>query len=411
MRPSRQLLVCFIGGAISIVILRALIPSLWGAIVAALLAGGVILWLGMHYWKLKRDVNRAGDDLYYLGLLFTLVSLIYALVRLFIIDTAGDLEQRTNELIGNFGIALFSTVAGILGRILMQSMADGRDAEPPPTPSPDEVLAAHGKALEELRLQIRRATDAFRHFTRVTTEQAAENKLFVRDEVERSIERMTEAAGAALQDTQAAWQQSIEDIRAANLEMAGQLNQELTSATKHSTTAWRDLTQRAEAASSTTRRSLDDLVKEMSGMLETMAALNQALAPLPTNLASATDNIRGLGGTAVAAAKELESRATDIANGYDTLTKGVQQHQEKSLQLYETALQSTKTKHDELANELNVFIGAIQRLTAEGASQSKRSPHNGKMARRMAGAPPPQSSIRRLLPSRKSKRSAPASRR
>ena len=126
MRHWERLFVCFAVGAAAIVLLRLLFPSNTGAFLAATAACGVIFFLGWSYWREgAHESSRAGDDLYYLGLLFTLVSLMYALIALFILSPGGDIDERTNTLIGNFGIALISTVFGILGRILLQGQAAG----------------------------------------------------------------------------------------------------------------------------------------------------------------------------------------------------------------------------------------------------------------------------------------------
>ena len=69
----------------------------------------------------ENEHSRLGDEVYYLGLLYTLTSLCAALVTLFLLDEwsrifGGEvkltLEQRTDEMIGSFGIALLTTIAG-----------------------------------------------------------------------------------------------------------------------------------------------------------------------------------------------------------------------------------------------------------------------------------------------------------
>lgn len=119
------MLAAFVAGVVCILGMRLVGSTLFGAFGAtwgpALAAIVVVLGLGLYYhWNLDAGQRgRGGDDLYYLGLLLTLVSLIYTLVASFGLD-AGVVADRIEELIGGFGIALVSTVAGILGRILMQ---------------------------------------------------------------------------------------------------------------------------------------------------------------------------------------------------------------------------------------------------------------------------------------------------
>ena len=142
-------LVAFALGTAAIVLCRHLLPDLllnwdvnpnWAVWISTLVAVVAIVVLGVHYHRRRRagDMSRSGDDLYYLGLLFTLVSLTYALVVLFLIDEAdADLADRTYELIGSFGIALLSTVAGILGRIILQGTENEEQQFSGGEPGPD----------------------------------------------------------------------------------------------------------------------------------------------------------------------------------------------------------------------------------------------------------------------------------
>lgn len=120
----------FVIGAGAIVLCRLMTPTnpRLGALLAAAAAVVVVVLLGWYSCRTRgrgEEISRSGDDLYYLGLLFTLVSLIHALIALFILnDGTTDLTERTYHLIGSFGIALFSTVAGILGRVILHSMQD-----------------------------------------------------------------------------------------------------------------------------------------------------------------------------------------------------------------------------------------------------------------------------------------------
>ena len=96
-------------------------PILGGMLAAGL--GIVLMW----WYKRKEQQDRReeewprlGDEVYYLGLLFTLTSLCVALVALFLLDRGGDLARRTDEMIGSFGIALLTTMAGIVLRTVLQ---------------------------------------------------------------------------------------------------------------------------------------------------------------------------------------------------------------------------------------------------------------------------------------------------
>jgi hypothetical protein len=67
-------------------------------------------YLAMRENKVRAD--RMGDNCYYLGLVYTLASLIATLIQ---IDQGADIQR----LLGNFGVALVSTAAGIIGRLIL----------------------------------------------------------------------------------------------------------------------------------------------------------------------------------------------------------------------------------------------------------------------------------------------------
>lgn len=121
-------------GAVSSVLVRSLLGD--SSLVSMLAIGICLACLGVYYRKVSGAGMHGPDNCYYMGLLFTLVSLIYSLIDLFLLNVGGDVAERTNNLIGSFGIALFSTFAGILCRILLlqKSVAKAQedaDAQPP----------------------------------------------------------------------------------------------------------------------------------------------------------------------------------------------------------------------------------------------------------------------------------------
>ncbi len=109
----------------------------------ALLAGGICIWIfkqasdggwlpaiasaiivtALSIYYISNDEGtpeEKSDNVYYLGLLYTLISLIWTLIELFGTEKSGALApEDLHLLLENFGIALTSTVAGIFGRIMV----------------------------------------------------------------------------------------------------------------------------------------------------------------------------------------------------------------------------------------------------------------------------------------------------
>lgn len=117
-RIDRSLFLLFAGLGIAIVAVMKLgygIYTLWSAVppVAMLV---LYAWVvhGQPYFRLHPD--RLGDNCYYMGFIFTLASLAFALMQLETQDGSAR-ASLLDSLIGNFGIALFSTIAGIALRV------------------------------------------------------------------------------------------------------------------------------------------------------------------------------------------------------------------------------------------------------------------------------------------------------
>jgi archaellum component FlaC len=110
-------------------------------------------------FRLRDD--QAGDNLYYMGFLFTLTSLA---VSLYQFSAAGSAEQ----IVQNFGIAIASTIAGITLRILFNQMR--RD--------PVEVEATARLELAEASRRVKRELEGttleFNYFRRMTQQSIAD---------------------------------------------------------------------------------------------------------------------------------------------------------------------------------------------------------------------------------------------
>ena len=129
---------------------------------------GYALLLWARLFRLRDD--QAGDNLYYMGFLFTLTSLAVSLYQFSASDSAEQIVQ-------NFGIAIASTIAGITLRILFNQMR--RD--------PLEVEATARLELAEASRRVKRELESaileFGYFRRMTQQSIGE----ALDEVQSSI--------------------------------------------------------------------------------------------------------------------------------------------------------------------------------------------------------------------------------
>ena len=94
-----------------------------GTAVALMLGYGLIAYR-MPQVQLRLD--RLGDYFYYLGFIFTLESMSAALIQL------GENANNIEAVLGSFGIALFTTIVGVAGRVMfvqLRSEIDEVEAE------------------------------------------------------------------------------------------------------------------------------------------------------------------------------------------------------------------------------------------------------------------------------------------
>src|SRR5438552_3145827 len=90
------------------------LPAVYVTLVPVGIMVAYALLLGLARLFRLRD-DQSGDNLYYMGFLFTLTSLA---VSLYQFSEAGSAEQ----IVQNFGIAIASTIAGIALRIFFNQM-------------------------------------------------------------------------------------------------------------------------------------------------------------------------------------------------------------------------------------------------------------------------------------------------
>src|SRR5688572_15578865 len=83
--------------------------------------------------RLRVRLDQAGDNAYYLGLLFTLISMavtLYEFRGTALGEAGAPARSGVEQIIANFGVALASTIAGIFLRVLLHQMrVDPADVE------------------------------------------------------------------------------------------------------------------------------------------------------------------------------------------------------------------------------------------------------------------------------------------
>ena len=389
---KKPLLWAFLAGTALIVGIRLVFPSLGGAIVAAVAAVAIVSWLGIHYAMGKvKQRGRAGDDLYYLGLLLTLVSLIYALVSLFILPDVGDVQVRVDALIGNFGIALFSTVAGILGRILLQdSSGEGFETTNGKvrqhTPLTEEMRESVANMMQ-LRRDLREAADAFAHFTRVTLSHADHIKSHTQQLLEDFNQHMATVAKRGLDDTAAAWHRVGDAMRTDGESLLRRIEDAVSSAAEGTEQAWRGLAGQAESASVAAHRRLDADAEEMGQMLLRLGTANGSLEALANALDGAQSHVSTLAEMASSTAASLDASATETLAAQRVLVEGAKASQAAALESFETAAAAlTDAVGKQVAEQTLAWQRAVGEFDAAGRAHREQGEQAVAVTQRTIGA-------------------------
>lgn len=166
---------------------------------AVLIAILVIFLYGFYIYFTKDraslTVDRASDNAYYLGLLFTLFSLAYSLVKL--VGFNVDDENSIGNVIGllpDFGLALASTIAGILVRVLLQLIRnDPLDVE-------NEAREKLGDTMTSLRSSVSEIVNNLTALSDATKISLGELNVTVTQALQQSAEKNTEAVKSVTDD-------------------------------------------------------------------------------------------------------------------------------------------------------------------------------------------------------------------
>jgi chromosome segregation ATPase len=140
--------------------------------------------------RVRLRLDQAGDNLYYLGFTYTLCSLAITLYRFHATEGAVD------YIVSNFGIALATTIVGVVFRVWLHQMRDD------PLELEREVRSELTEAVGRLRAEIDFAVREFNHFNR-TLQQSAQEAIEAQGNValealEKSTKQYADVAARAV---------------------------------------------------------------------------------------------------------------------------------------------------------------------------------------------------------------------
>ena len=232
---------------------------------------GYACLLAARPFRLRDD--QSGDNLYYMGFLFTLTSLA---VSLYQFSAAGSAEQ----IVQNFGIAIASTIAGITMRIFFNQMR--RD--------PIEVEASARLELAEASRRVKRELEStileFGYFRRMTQQSVSDAV----DEAKESIGSAREKLAGEIEKFVLTQGQPFEDASKRSSETLDSMNERTVQILEVSRHLVREGEELAKSTASVVK-AIDSLLAELGSLRPPGIAAEDKLAPLIESLTQAVDKL------------------------------------------------------------------------------------------------------------------------
>ena len=337
-------------GAAFIIVAKSIsVSTLWATLVPLLLISSyaVLMWFA-RYLRLRDD--QAGDNLYYLGFLYTLTSLG---VSLWQFSTSGGPEA----VVTNFGVAVSSTILGVALRVMFGQMRQ----------DPIEVERTARLELADAARRVRHELDEtvfeLSSFRRATQQSIAAGVL----ETKKQIELISSTIVGALEDLPKRSAAPFEGASKQAGEAFAKLSDALrTALEQNAATIERETSQLASTTSEVRGaiKAVQDQLKGMQtpdGIIEiklqpTIRSMTKALKDLSERLGAQVERFQSAVNAATVATQEASASAKAASDQHD-------QHLERVI----AALTSSQTAVQQM-------LAAQLRSQAEMRIQTPRPP-------------------------------------
>jgi methyl-accepting chemotaxis protein len=204
-----------VGGFVAILVLKTFGANPYfvaaGAVTVMLIYG----FVAFRFRRVQLRPDRLGDNLYYLGFIYTLASLSAALLQL----------ERDNSpiegILGSFGIALFTTIFGVAGRVLFVQLRNDIDEVE------DEVRRDLQSVASDLRGQLNTTLADFETFqlgVHQAADEAAKGASKVVLDAITNISRVANAAAENIDQAFGREAKKVHDLRDSVTKMDVRLN-------------------------------------------------------------------------------------------------------------------------------------------------------------------------------------------
>ena len=256
------------------------------------------------YWMIslavsdKRIYEIIGDNCYYLGFVFTLTSLAVTLYQLYEPASSALQDQLLGKTISGFGVALSSTIAGIVVRVLMQRMA------PDIAQQESEARVDFDLAVRDFRTHLGMSIGELKRYSVETVQVLAEQ----RDAIRKTLAQDAETHRQALETGTAAMTRFSEETESKLSEHWAALEEGVA----RDAEAYREAAQASVSAFREALKGIAETVSERHGSVR--EALQSSSGEYRQILESTMTDLRHVLGEAVQAFAEYREEAGRLAS-------------------------------------------------------------------------------------------------
>lgn len=321
--------------------------------VGIMLAYAALIFLARNL-RLRDD--QSGDNLYYMGFLFTLTSLGVSLYQF-------SAEHAAEDIVQNFGIAIGSTIAGIGLRVVFNQMR--RD--------PVEIERMMRLELAEAARRVRRELDStvveFGYHRRSAQQAAA-------DSFKQVAERFDEIVGkfdASLKDITGQLVQPLEAASRHSGDTLGELSKTLAASLSASAQQFGEETDKLAIRVRATAIKLDEVIDKLGAIETPESSIKAGLEPIAQSISQSVEFLSDRSTSDATAIKDALATSTQaIATMFEQFKSDSKAHVELLRALLAKTDDTMRTFTDVL-----IKSGVDATLQAEGLRETIQATEAG----------------------------------
>ena len=260
--------------------------------VGIMLAYAALIFLARNL-RLRDD--QSGDNLYYMGFLFTLTSLGVSLYQF-------SAEHAAEDIVQNFGIAIGSTIAGIGLRVVFNQMR--RD--------PVEVERMMRLELAEAARRVRRELDStvveFGYHRRSAQQAAADSFKQVAERFDEIVAKFD----ASLKEITAQLAQPLESASRHSGDTLGELSKTLAASLSASAQQFGAETDKLAIRVRATAIKLDEVIAKLGAIEAPESAIKAGLEPIAQSISQSVESLSERSTSDATAIKDALTTSTQL---------------------------------------------------------------------------------------------------